>query len=267
MEPILEIDDFPQEHPNGFGITFQHVAWQAMRHRPRKFHVNIRKPNNPYREASLGQNVWNYYFDQPCLPGPLEDCPVEIPLDVPLSGHRDWTIARQRAIQPFAAEHFKLHKEIQAEINSFKAQFLRGRVLAIHIRGSDKISEYQPMKADKLVAQVNALRERLRPDTVFLMTDDVFYHNLFAPTGAVSLTIPRSHLSLHHNPPCGPYMSGRWVLMDSWLAASATWFAYTPSNTATIPIIMGKHEELIRLNAHCVIEPFCPRVDRVLGLL
>lgn len=120
------------------------------------------------------------------------------------------------------------------------------------------------MKADRLLAQVNALRERLRPDTIFLMTDDVFYHNLFGPMQPASLTIPRGRLSLHHNPPRGPYMSGLWAVMDGWLAASATWFAYTPSNMATIPLIMGQHEEIIRLNAHCEIMPFCQRVDRVL---
>ena len=266
MEPILEIDDFGQEHPNGLGITFQHIVWSALRHRPRRFWVNITKPNNPYREAGRGENVWDYYFDQPAPDGPTEPCPIELPLDVPLSGHRDWTTERQRAIQPFAAEHFKLRAEIQAEVDSFKAQFFRGNVLALHCRGSDKISEYQPMRGDRLLAQVNALRERLRPDVLFLMTDDVFYHNLFAPMGVVSLTIPRSNLSLHHNPPCGPAMSGRWVVMDAWLAASARWFAYTPSNTATIPIVMGKHDELIRLNEHCEIFPFCPRVDRVLGI-
>jgi hypothetical protein len=260
------IDDFPQEHPNGLGLSLNHMVWQALRLQPARFHFNIRKPNNPYREAGRGDNVWDYFFDQPAPDEPTVPAPVEDPIDLALSGHRDWTLARQRVISAFARKHIRLQPEIQAEVDSFRRQHFNGKVLAISIRGTDKISEYQPMRADRLVAQVNALRERLRPDTLFLMTDDVFYHNLFGPMHPVSITIPRGSLSLHHNPPRGPYMSGLWACLDGWLAASATWFAYTPSNMATIPLIMGQHEEIIRLNAHCVIEPFCSRVDRVLGI-
>ncbi len=270
MEPILEIDDFGQSHPNGLGITMQHVAWQALRHRPRRFWVNITKPNNPYREAGHPFNVWDAYFDQPAPDGPTEPCPVELPLDVPLSGHRDWTVERQRAIQPFAQQHFKLRAEIQAEVDSFKAQFFKGRVLACHARGSDKCSEYLPMRPGDMIPQIAAMKERLNCQTVFLMTDDVLYHEQITHAfGACSLTIPRSRLSLHHNPPCGPYMSGKWMAMDAWLAASAEAFCYTPSNSATMPLILGRHEEIMRLNGakNCVIDPFCQRVDRVLGII
>lgn len=267
MEPILEIGDFDQEHPNGLGITFQTVAWQAIRHRPRRFWVNITKPNNPYREAGHPFNVWDAYFDQPAPDGPTEPCPIELPLDVPLSGHRDWTIARQRAIQPFASQHFKLRPEIQAEVDSFKRQFFRGRVLAVGARGTDKCSEYLPMKTTDMIPQILAVKERTKCDTVFLMTDCVLYHEqLTHHLGACSLTIPRGKLSLHHNPPCGPYRAGLWMILDAWLAASADVLMYTPANSYVIPIIMGQHEEIHRLNRHAVIEPFCPRVDRVLGL-
>lgn len=265
---MLEIDDYGIPDANGLGVTFNYVVWEMLRHRHlyQRFFINITKPNNPYREGGRGANVWGYYFqqDQPCCP--TAKAVPEPDLDLPLSGHCAWDVAHQRAIAPFAREHIRLLPEIQAEVDSFRGRLFRGSVLAIHARGSDKISEYQPMKPDRLVAWVNALRERLKPTTIFLMTDDLFYHNLFGPMQPVSLTIPRSGLSLHHNPPRGPYMSGRWAVMDSWLAASATWFAYTPSNTATIPLIMGHHEEIICLNAHCVLESFLPRVDTVLGL-
>ena len=260
------IDDYPNEHPNGIGLSFNFMLWQAIRLQPANVHFNIRKPNNPYREAGRGENVWDYYFQQEAPAEATTPAPIEDQFGLPLSGHNDWTLAHQCAIRPMAERFMRLRPEIQAEIDSFRQQHFRGKVLAIHVRGSDKIGEYQPMNGGRLLGAVNALRERLNPDTLFLMTDDVFYHNLFGPLHSVSLTIPRSGLSLHHNPPRGPYMSGLWAIMDGWLAASATWFAYTPSNTATIPIIMGRHQELIRLNQHCVIEPFAERVNKVLGL-
>lgn len=261
------IDDFSQEHPNGLGVTFQFVVWQAIRLQPAAFHVNITKPNNPYRESDRGQNVWDYYFDQPAPTEPTTPAPIERPLDVPLSGHRDWTVARQRAIQPFAARHFRLKPEIQAEIDSFRRQFFKGRVLAVHARGTDKATEYQPMKTGDMIPRIMAMKERLNCQTIFLMTDCVMYHEqLSHHLKSCSLTIPRSNLSLHHNPPRGPYLSGKWALMDAWLAASADAFIYTPSNTAAISLIMGKHEELQRLDKHCVIQPFCSRVNKVLGL-
>ncbi len=261
------IDDFPQEHPNGMGVTFQHIVWQALR-LGGEFHVNIRKPNNPYREAARGENAWDYYFEQEPPPGITEEAPVEHPLDLPLSGHRAWDIAHQRAIQPFAARHFRLRPEIQAEVDSFKRQFFKGRVLACHVRGTDKRSEYPALPMGEVIGQIAAAKERLRCETIFLMTDCVKHHEVIVGAfGAQSLTIPRSDLSLHHNPPRGPHLSGLWCIMDTWLAASATAFLYTPSNTASIPLIMGQHEEIIRLNKHCVIYPFCKRVDRAFGLL
>ncbi len=261
------IDDFGQEHPNGMGITFQNAVWQALR-LGGKFYVDVRKKNNPYREPARGANIWGYYFDQEPPTGPTEEAPVEDPLDVPLSGHRAWDIAHQRAIQSFAARHFRLRPEIQAEVDSFKRQFFKGRVLAVHTRGTDKRSEYRAVAIGETLEQIAAEKERLRCETIFLMTDCVDYHEaIVGRFGAQSLTIPRSHLSLHHNPPRGPYLSGLWCIMDGWLAASANAFLYSPSNTASIPLILGQHEEILRLRSGCVIEPFCSRVDRALGLL
>lgn len=263
------IDDFCQEHPNGLGVSFNFMVWQALRLQPAKFHFNIRKRNNPYREAGHGDNPWDYFFDQPAPTEPTTPAPVEDPLDLPLSGHRDWTLARQRAISAFARQHIRLRPEILAEVESFKAQFFKGRVLAVAARGTDKCSEYLPMRPSEMIPQIREMRDRLQCDTVFVMTDCVLYHEqLTHAFKACSLTIPRSKLSLHHNPPCGPYLSGRWMVMDAWLAASANAFAYTPSNAATIPLIMGQHEEIRRLNGskNCTIEPFCTRVDKILGL-
>jgi hypothetical protein len=260
------IDDFPHPHPNGLGVTFAYVLWQMLRLRDQDFRVRITKENNPYR-CERGPNPWDYYFEQEPAVGPFTNALIEHPLDLALSGHRDWTLARQRAIQPFADEHIKLRSEIQAEVDSFKAQFFRGTVLALHLRGTDKIEEYRPMLHVKLLAAITELKNRLKPDTIFLMTDDVDYHKLMQPLGAVSQTMRRSKKSLHHNPPNGRYESGLSVVMDGWLAAAADWFFYTPSNTAVIPLALGKHKEIGRLNAHCEIFPFCQRVDRALGLL
>ena len=263
---IYNIDDFEHPEPNGLGVSFAYILWQMILLRDRDFRVRITKPNNPYREPARGENVWDYYFDQQPVEGPSEKAPLEHPIDLALSGHRDWTLARQRLIQPFAARHIRLRPEIQAEVDSFRKQYFKGKVLAVHLRGTDKRQEYRAMNPGAILATVRTLRERLGATTIFLMTDDVEYHALLQPLGYVSQDIPRSKQSLHHNPPVSRYHSGLSVVMDGFLAASADWFAYTPSNTAVIPLAMGKHEEIIRINQHCVIEPFCPRVDRAIGL-
>lgn len=262
----IEIRDFPQAHANGLGVTMAFVIWQMLRYRDNDFWVNIDKPNSPYRDDSRGVNPWDFYFEQSSPSNPVL-ASVEAPLDLALSGHRDWTLERQHAIQAFAVRHIRLREEIRAEVDSFKRQFFHGKVLALHLRGTDKNEEYRPMLNSDLLKEIYALRARLQPDTIFLMTDDVSYHAMLQPLGVVSQTIKRSKRSLHHNPPNGRYAAGLSVVIDGWLAAAATWFFYTPSNTAVIPLAMGQHEEIGRLNKHCEILPFCQRVDRALGIL
>jgi uncharacterized protein YerC len=265
----IEIRDFPHPHANGIGLSFNFIIWQMLRHAGSRLWVNIDKPNSPYRESARGPNPWDYYFLQDAPESPTTLALVENPLDLPLSGHRDWTMERQRAISAFARQHIRLRPEIQAEVDSFKAQFFRGKVLAVHLRGTDKLEEYRPMRDEEILHEVRALKERVGAETVFLMTDDVRYHKLITEgVGAVSVTMVRGARSLHHNPPRGPYMSGLWMVLDGFIAADAHAFAYTPSNAATIPLIMGGHFESIhRINRYCVIEPFCQRVDRRLGLV
>lgn len=260
------IDDYPY-HDNGLGVSFAHALWQMLRYRHQEFRVRFTKSNNPYIEPARGTDVWSYYFSQEPAAGPFVNAMVEDSVDLALSGHRDWTLARQRAIQPFAARHIRLLPHIQAEVESFRRQYFRGRVLAVHLRGTDKRQEYPAMSNGAILGTVKALRERLRADTIFLMTDDSEYLELLKPLGVVSQDIPRSKRSLHHNPPVSRYHSGLSVVMDGFLAAGAAWFAYTPSNTAVIPLALGRHEEIIRINEHCKILPFSERVDRVLESL
>lgn len=264
---VFEIDDYPNPHPNGMGVTLNFVVWQMLRHRHDYFRVNIRKPSNPYRDPARGTNVWDYYFIQPEYGGMVySPASVEDPLDLPFAGNRNWDIRHQRAVQWFASAHIRLRPEIKEEVERFKAEYFHGKVLGIHLRGTDKVEEYRPMRNADIIQRVEALIERLKPDTIFLQTDDTDYWKLMQRFNPVSIQIPRSKKNLHHGVPKGPYQSGRWAVVDGMLGAACDWYAYTPSNFATISIIMGQHRELIMLNQHCVIDPFCQRVDRALGL-
>lgn len=264
LQPTIVIHDFPHPSASGLGVTFNFVVWQMLRHRDRQCYVNIDKSNNPYR-CERGPNPWDYYFDQTPMTGYSEDAGIEDPLDLALSGHRDWTVERSAAASRFARSRIRLLPHIQAEIDSFVRQHFKGRVLAVAVRGTDKPEEYRPMKEGDIVARIREIKAATKADTVFLMTDDVRYHEIItAAVGAVSITMPRSRKSLHHNPPQGPYMSGLWMVMDGFIAAYADDFAYTPSNAATIPLIMGRFQSIHRINRHCVIEPFCSRVDGLL---
>lgn len=266
-EPTIVIRDFPHPANSGLGVSFNFIFWQMLRYRGRKTWVNIDKPNNPYR-CERGPNPWDYYFQQEAPAGETEEASVEDPLDLPFSGHRDWTVGRSNAASRFARERIRLLPDIQAEVDSFVRQHFKGTVLAVGVRGTDKISEYQPAKDEQIISSILALKEQFGCSTIFLMTDDKRYHKIITErTGALSLDIPRSDVSLHHNPPRGPYESGRLAVMDAFIASRANFFFYTPSNFATISLIMGEFQAVGRLPSKCVIEPFCQRVDRALGLL
>lgn len=259
----IEIRDYPAPRC-GIGVTFNHVVWQQLQYPGEKYWVNIDKPTSPYRDAARGPNPWDYFF--------VQDAPTELikrledPLDLALSGHHDWNLKYQRAIHARVAHNFVLRPEIQAEIDSFKAQFFKGGVLGCYLRGTDKRCEYEATPASEIVATVKAVRDELKPDTIFLATDDVRYHELMQQFGVASLTMPRTCRSLHHNPPNGPYMSGQMALMDAWLLAACEWMAFTPSNFVTIPLIMGQHQSLHRINRYCRITPFPRHVDLALGI-
>lgn len=264
---VFEIDDYVNPHPNGMGVTFNFVVWQMIRHRIGYFRVNIKKFNNPYREPQRGMNVWDYYFLQDhhnsMQPWPAT---VEDPIDLPFAGNRDWTVKLQKHVSDFARKHVFLQPELRDKVLNFKDRHFKGKVLGIHLRGTDKIEEYRPMNNIAIVEQVRGLIERLKPDTIFLQTDDIAYWKLMQQFNPVSLDIPRSKKNLHHGVPRGPYQSGEWAVIDGFLGAECNWYAYTPSNFATISIIMGRHEELIRINQNCVIERVCTRVPIALGV-
>lgn len=258
-----ELDDYPNPHPNGIGLTFNYIAWQMIKLHPIECRVNIRKPNNPYR-CELGPNPWDYYFEQPestdLIPAPPDD-------GLALAGNMDWTVQHQRAINAFVAPRVKLNARLQSTVDAFAQQHFKGRVLGIHLRGTDKLEEYQPMKNRVLVETVHNLISRLKPDTVFLHTDDIDYWKLMQQFSPVSINIPRSKKSIHHHRPNGAYEAGESAIMDGFLAAKCDWYAYTPSNMATIGLIMGQHDEIHRLNQHCRIDPFPTVVNERLGLL
>ncbi len=260
---MIEIHDYPSSEC-GLGVTFNHVVWQMLQHPGEKYWVNIDKGSSPYREKGHGPNPWDYYFLQSPPEHPLTQ--IEPPQSLALSGHHAWSLVYQNAIRDRVTPHIKLRPEIQAEVDSFRRQHFKGKVMGLYLRGTDKFGEYKTMSDKDIVMHVRALKERWNPDTIFLATDDVDMHRLMQPFKAVSTTIARSKLSLHHYPPNGPYLSGKQALIDAWLLAACNFLAFTPSNFATIPLIMGRHEDLFCINKHCVITAFIPQVDSVLGL-
>ncbi len=259
---MYELDDFPNPHPNGIGLTFNYIVWQMLRLQPIECRVNIRKSNNPYR-CALGSNSWDYYFHQEPATD-LQSAPQDDGLA--LAGNMDWSIKYQRAINRFIAPRIKLNADIQAAVDDFSSSRFRGRVLGVHLRGTDKAQEYQPMGHRDIFAAIQSLINRLKPDTIFLHTDDIDYWNLMQPFSPVSLAIPRSKNSLHHHRPAGAYEAGKSAVMDGYLAGMCDWYAYTPSNMATIGLITGRHEEIHRINQYCQIEKFPAVVDKALNL-
>jgi hypothetical protein len=260
-----EITDFPNPAVNGLGVSFNWTVWQKLRLRGTPSYVNWNKPNCPYRDSAFGPNVFDYYFTQPAPTEPLTPAPPEESVDLELSGHRDWTLARQQAIRTLVEREIFPRSEIRRRVEACKTGNCLGRVLGVHLRGTDKGNEYTPMSDDDILRKVRALVSRLKPDTIFLQTDDPRFVQLLQFLKPVSLSIVRDGYPLHYKPTY-PHDCGAMALVDGLLGAACDWYAYTPSNFATISIIMGAHRELIRLNRNCVIEPFHPRVDRVLGL-
>lgn len=257
---MLSLDDFPNPHPNGIGLTFNYVVWQMIRLQQR-CHIDIRKPSNPYR-CDRGPNPWDYYFDQE----PCADATPAIQDDsLALAGNRAWDIAHQRALR-LHVEHIKLLPELAAEVAAFRAQNFRGKVLGVHLRGTDKATEYTPLSRHEISALIDPLICELNPDTIFLQTDDVNYWEHMQQYNPVSLNIPRSNKSQHHHPPLGRYASGRAAVVDGFLGAACDYYARTPSNFSTISLIMGNHGSIHLLNKHCQIDPFPTALDTAIGL-
>lgn len=252
-------------HPAGLGVNFNRAVWQMALAR---YHGSWaipkwKHPQNPYRQAVHGDDVFEYYFEVDRL-GPNMLPPWHDDTSLYLSGHNDWTVETQERVRPIA----QLFKPLPALIQQAEEFFrqMTPPVMAVHVRGTDKLTEYNLPHNDQVYYSVDRAVQKLKAKSVFLMTDSSAYAKALKPFVPFMLDIPRTNEPLHLSPPVSPYQSGAWAMLDGIIGSMCDHFLYTPSNFATLALCWGKHKTINRIPTSCQIEPFDPAIYSVLPL-
>jgi hypothetical protein len=129
-------------------------------------------------------------------------------------------------------KYLRPRPQIGAEVDRFaSAHFGGGPLVALHVRGSDKIEEVSDLEAT-LHAYFEPLEARLRAQPqarIFLLTDDERVRKAYAERyGARVLATPcmraTSNVGVHYLAQRDPVRTGIEVMVDAYLAARCAEF-------------------------------------------
>lgn len=150
-----------------------------------------------------------------------------LPASHPLAGAR-----LEDAYRALVRQYLRPRAQIMAEVERFAAaHFGGGPLVAVHVRGSDKVEEVDGLDAT-LRAYFEPLDEKLlaHPQTrIFLLTDDERVRALYGERyGARVLATPctraTSNIGVHYLPDRDPVRTGVEVMVDAYLAARCAAF-------------------------------------------
>lgn len=137
-----------------------------------------------------------------------------------------------QAYRALVRKYLRPRASIAAEVERFAAaHFGTGPLIAVHVRGSDKIEEVSGLEAT-LRAYFEPLEAKLRarPDArIFLLTDDERVRTFYAERyGALVLATPctraTSNIGVHYLAQRDPVRTGIEVMVDAYLAARCSEF-------------------------------------------
>jgi hypothetical protein len=136
------------------------------------------------------------------------------------------------AYRALVRKYLRPRPEIAAEAERFAAaHFGAGPLVAVHVRGSDKVEEVSRLEAT-LQAYFEPLEAQLRAHPgarIFLLTDDERVHAHYAARYgarllATSCTRATSNIGVHYLARRDPVRTGIEVMVDTYLAARCAAF-------------------------------------------
>jgi len=141
----------------------------------------------PYHQAEgfngVVENAWEYYFEpvsnEKYIPGDEITCNLFVSGEnlLPPShkeaeswNHRDL----RKKIKPYVDKYLKVKPEIQKKVDAFYENHIKGRkTIALHLRGTDKATETQPVALEDLCSIANEYAAKSPGCQFFVCTDEL----------------------------------------------------------------------------------------------
>ncbi|HEV2916746.1 MAG TPA: hypothetical protein VGW78_03300 [Candidatus Babeliales bacterium] len=133
--------------------------------------------------------------------------------------------------------HIKNH--IQEKIDFFYTQYMQDKItIGIHLRGTDKKVEAQPVSTKRILKKANKLAKKLgNKCQFFIATDeqellDMAIDYLEGPVLYYDSYRSKNHSPIHLRKMPGKYKLGEDILIESQLLARCNYFLHTRSNVS-----------------------------------
>jgi len=128
-------------------------------------------------------NVWEYYFEpvsgEKYVPGDEITCSLFVSgghlmppthKEAQSWDHRDF----RKKIKPYVDKYLKVKPEIQKKVDAFYEDHIKGRkTIALHLRGTDKATEIQPVALEDLCSIANEYAAKSPGCQFFVCTDEL----------------------------------------------------------------------------------------------
>lgn len=230
--------------------------------------------NSPYYDADYGANWWEYYCE-PIRLGSRENAYIK-KTNVRYGKYASITERHLSRFQVYELiqKYIKIKEPILEKVKEFTLENFDGfHIIAIHYRGTDKITEAPRISYDEVISRVNkyVTRFNLENYRIFIASDELEFIQCLQNTfPGLVLTYSTLHAvngePLHHVN-SNPYLQGEEALIDCLLLAQGNVLIRTSSNLSrwstffnpTIPCIelnekYGKFDMRKKRNPHLTIK-------------
>lgn len=253
MSAVAVIDD-ADSPPFGLGVMFLTVlgqldVWDAAGCRP-PVYVRCSSGNNLCLDLSVGGNVWDYWFEQPCVERLRGVDATRFPSRFQLTGHYQWAPEMRDRVRAVARRHIRVQSDVVAEVDSICSGFDQSQTLAVHLRGTDKhteafrYGEAARVADDKIEQFVEDRIQATGLRGLYGMTDDARYAELLLDMGAIVRPIRHAEGCetniLQQRP---GIQTGRDSLVDALVAARCAAYLHTPTNLASVVNAFGGFDQ------------------------
>jgi hypothetical protein len=218
--------------------------------------------NMRYKDASYGENVWEYYFEQP-YNITLAERENIYTKDVWLNGHLSIecrpSIETRRIANLMCTEYIRLKQHVVKKINNFWLEHKNKNetVLAVHKRGTDHVTDAPLLSISEYYEAVDRYIDRY--DKLLICSDEEYSINDFKKRYGNSKVIAYNsiraetptNIGVHHSVGTrDPYRMGEDVVIETYLMSQSNMLIKTVSNVSNSSLFLALDLEYISIDEH-----------------
>lgn len=197
-------------------------------------------------------NVWEYYFE------PVSTLKYETGDEIhpyrpyELFSYKNITNETRNRASQLAKKYIKYKRVVKGKIDNFYLHNMAGKInIAIHLRGTDKITEERPVPANVIIKE--ALKYANKNTNFFIASDEqrlldemkklinkagfnAIYYDCYRSQNSTAI---HSHMPNGYCPNEKIAQYGEDVIVEMALMAKSDILVHTPSNVSAIPLLLN----------------------------